>query len=103
MAVRAPKSLSQIVNPKTGLAMLEGEILAESAASLGHHGRKVERALAALDVADEAGRAALTDAAAREVWAYFIQRELCGLRDHTQLIKDMGIPQAVLKRLGAVR
>ena len=41
-------------------------------------------------------------AAARQVWAFLVQRELCGLRDQKQIIKDYGIPGEVIVRLGAM-
>ena len=44
----------------------------------------------------------LVKAAARQVWAFLVQRELCGLRDQKQIIKDYGIPGEVIVRLGAV-
>jgi hypothetical protein len=40
--------------------------------------------------------------AASEVWKFFIQRELCGLRDQREIIRFYGIPQEVLVRLGAI-
>jgi hypothetical protein len=90
-----------------GFSVLEGELLAEKASSLGHHGRLVETAMAALRAFDAAPGAAdervrLVKAAAREVWAFLVQRELCGLRDQKQVIKDYGIPGEVLVRLGAI-
>ncbi|WP_367161450.1 DUF6665 family protein, partial [Mesorhizobium sp.] len=39
--------------------------------------------------------------AAAAVHAYFIQRELCGLRKHDAVIREYDIPRAVLVRLGA--
>lgn len=101
MAVRPPKQLAKVVNPETGQSMVEAEIMAETAASLGHHGRKVEAALKRLEGADEATRPEALKLAAREVWAFFIQREMCGMRDHRLIIREMGIPEAVLRRLGA--
>ena len=47
-------------------------------------------------------RLALVRKAAREVWAFLVQRELCGLRDQKQVIQDYGIPGEVLVRLGAI-
>lgn len=102
MSLRSPQSLAKIVNQQTGLSMVEAEMLAETAASLGHHGRKTEAALKALMEADEDDRDALAHRAAREVWAYFIQREMCGMRDHKLIIREMTIPQYVLNRMGAV-
>jgi hypothetical protein len=85
-----------------GLDILGHEILAEKAASLGRAGKGVEIALARLrENEDGEQRAALLKAAAEAVHAYFIQRELCGLRKHEAVIRDYGIPGAVLARLGA--
>ena len=39
--------------------------------------------------------------AAEAVYAYFIQRELCGMRRHQDVIREYQIPNAVLVRLGA--
>lgn len=87
-----------------GVSALDGEILAEKASSLGHHGRLVERALAALRAfdGDPEERLELVKNAAREVWAFFVQRELCGLRDQKEIIRFYGIPHEVLVRLGAM-
>ena len=86
---------------------MESEILAEKAASLGHHGRLVEKALIALREFDAGQgnpdeRLALVKEAAHQVWAFFVQRELCGLRDQKEIIRFYGIPQEVLARLGAI-
>jgi hypothetical protein len=40
--------------------------------------------------------------AAQAVYAYFIQRELCGLRRHRDVIREYAIPDEVLARLGAM-
>jgi len=86
---------------------LAAEIAGEKASSLGHHGRQVEKAMAALRAFDPSSgtpdeRLALVKKAAREVWAFLVQRELCGLRDQKQVIQDYGIPGEVLVRLGAI-
>ena len=87
---------------------VEADVIAEKASSLGHHGRLVEQAMAALRAFDAAPdgdpetRLKLVKAAARQVWAFLVQRELCGLRDQKQVIKDYGIPGEVLVRLGAI-
>lgn len=98
-------ALRQALN--SGFGPVENEILAEKASSLGHHGRLVERAMAALqafDATPQPGveRLTLVKTAAREVWKYFIQRELCGMRDHRGVIAEYRIPPEVLVRLGAV-
>lgn len=83
--------------------MVEAEMLAETAASLGHHGKKVEAVLARLNVCADNERDARMRAAAKAVWEYFIQRELCGMRDHRLITREMGIPQTVLNMMGAVQ
>jgi hypothetical protein len=90
-----------------GVNMLETEILAEKAASLGHHGRMVEKTMAALKAFDPVTgtaeeRLVLVKAAARATWKFFVQRELCGLRDQREIIRFYGIPQEVLNRMGAI-
>jgi hypothetical protein len=88
--------------------VLAADMLAEKASSLGHHGRLVEAAMAALRAfdaqpsGDPEERLRLVKTAARQVWAFFVQRELCGLRDQKQIIKDYDIPAEVLVRLGAI-
>jgi len=103
MALRPPKSVARVVKPETGLSMMEVEMRAEAAASLGHHGRKVEKALAALRADPGTRRAELTLAAAHEVWAYLVQRELMGMRDHRLIVREMDIPQSVLNLMGSRR
>jgi len=106
-----PISLAEIAALRqaltSGFGPLESEILAEKASALGHHGRLAERAVAALhafDASPEPGidRLMLVKRAAREVWKYFIQRELCGLRDQREVIREYRIPAEVLMRLGAI-
>ena len=46
---------------------------------------------------------ALLDRAAEAVWAFLIQREFCGMKDHTFIIREMHIPKAVLNRMGAMK
>ena len=87
----------------SGLDLLGHEILAEKAAALGKAGEKARVALAKLKVHAQGAedREALLKAAAEAVHAYFIQRELCGLRRHESIIREYEIPRAVLARLGA--
>ncbi|MDE1994136.1 MAG: hypothetical protein KGI75_16655 [Rhizobiaceae bacterium] len=108
MGVRPPQSLRQPHSVDNEFNVLEYELLAERASSLGRHGLKVETALAKLQAWD-AGR---HDAAERDrrineasdaVWAFFIQREICGLRNNRELIQRYAIPGEVLARFGVVR
>ncbi len=92
---------------ENGFASFEGEVAAEQASSLGYQGRQVEKAMQALRDHDAGGgdgedRFVLVKAAARQVWAFLVQRELCGLRDQKEVIRIYGIPQEVLLRLGAM-
>jgi hypothetical protein len=104
MALRLPDLADKLRRNDFFFNPLDAEILAEKASSLGHHGRQVEKAIAALrsheGTAEE--RQDLLRKAAREVWAFFVQRELCGLRDQREVIRFYGIPPEVLNRLGAI-
>lgn len=107
MSTRAPDIAAKLRASEYLLNPVDTEIMAEKASSLGHHGRKVERALAALrdfdaNPGDADARRELVAQAAREVWAFFVQRELCGLRDRKEVTRFYGIPNEVLIRLGAV-
>lgn len=104
MSLRPPQTLQTMLILETGAGALDAEILAEKAAALGRAGRAVEERLAALAQAGPQApeREALLAAAAEAVWGFFVQRELCGLRDQQQIIADYAIPGAVLARLGAV-
>ncbi len=98
-------ALRQALN--SGFGPVENEIAAEKASALGHHGRMAQKAVAALhdfDADPQPGmeRLTLVKVAAREVWKYFIQRELCGLRDQRDVIREYRIPPEVLRRLGAM-
>ena len=105
MSLRLPRlGQPSATDRGTGLSALEVEMKSEAAAALGRAGSRAEAALARLtdpEAMAEAGREALLRQAADAVWSYFIQREACGLRDQRQVIADLGIPRAVLVRLGA--
>ena len=85
------------------LDALSFEILAEKAASLGRAGQRAESCLAKLcdhhEKDDE--REKLVVEASEAVYAYFIQREVCGFRRHDEIIREFAIPKEVLARLGA--
>lgn len=104
MSVRPPSILARKQQPDALSNVLDSEMLAEKASALGHHGRLVEKALAALRACpvESEERPALRGRAAQEVWAFFVQRELCGLRDQREVIRFYDIPQEVLVRLGAI-
>lgn len=107
MALRPPSQyqMNALGTSGTGGAVqsLDHEILGEKAATLGRAGDRVEKALKRLaaEAADSPQRPVLLKNAAETVYAYFIQRELCGMRRHQDVIREYGIPAEVLVRLGA--
>ncbi|MGO6817610.1 DUF6665 family protein [Rhizobium leguminosarum] len=108
MSVRPPQSFRPSEQNKNGFNVLEYELMSERADSLGRHGLKVEAALAALkawaaDHQSTEERERLLNEASDAVWAFFIQREICGLRNNRDAIQRYGIPNEVIARLGAVR
>ena len=107
MTFRPPQSLSRF-HTGNGVNVLEYELVAERADALGRHGLKVEKAIAALNGSDRdrdrpGERQRLLDEAADAVWAFLIQREICGLRDSRDAVRRYGIPKEVMARLGIVR
>lgn len=111
MAVRLPQSLSTGLEAETGWSVLDYELREQKAQALGTLSGQVEQALAALRAFDagvkgpERGdrRRALLDDAADRVWAFMIQREMCGFRNWEAVVKDYGISREVLSRVGQVR
>jgi hypothetical protein len=108
MTVRPPQSLSPSFTRDSGLNLLEYELMSERADALGRHGLKVEKAIAALSVLADATttperRELLLNDAADAVWAFFIQREICGLRSNRDAVQRYGIPKEVMARLGIIR
>lgn len=108
MTVRPPQALAPSFTKETGLSILEYELMSERADSLGRHGLKVEKAIALLSErlaagCGEAEREDLLNDAADKVWAFFIQREMCGLRSQKDAIRRYDIPPEVIARLGIVR
>ncbi|NUS20761.1 MAG: hypothetical protein HOQ25_13385 [Mesorhizobium sp.] len=102
MSVRMPTNFGRSGAQESALDLLGHEILAEKAAALGRAGERVEQALRKLREGGEGEhRNRLLKEAAAAVHAYFIQRELCGLRRHDAVIREYDIPRAVLVRLGA--
>jgi len=106
MSLRLPASLS----PSGPASASEGafdalgyEILAEKAAALGRAGDHAGECLRRLRECETgtAERAAALKAAAQAVHAWFIQREICGMRRHQDVIRELAIPREVLVRLGA--
>ena len=101
--VRPPTNLGKVNPGDAAFDLLGHEVMAEKAAALGRSGEAAERALRRLKEhgGELEGRAPLLREAADAVYAYFIQRELCGFRRNDGIIREMGIPKEVLSRLGA--
>jgi hypothetical protein len=104
MASRLPGQLALPVSLEIEGNALEYDIFAEKASALGRAGERAEQILARLKAhdGDHETRLKLVREAARAVYAYFIQRELCGFRRHDDIIREYAIPREVLVRLGAM-
>lgn len=98
--LRDSLDLIRMVRPEAGTAAIEHEIAAERARSLGAAEARVVKALQTLRNTPENREAALHNAR-DAVWCYFIQREVMGFRFHTEVIRDLAIPNEVLAGLGA--
>ena len=103
MSLRDSLDLIKAVNPEGGYAVLEHEVMAERAASLGAAEQRVKTTMAAYGAAQKDQREQELAAAQSAVWAYFVQRELCGFKRHQDVIAAFAIPREVLNGLGAVR
>lgn len=94
-------------SPESAFGALEAELFREKMASLADAGGKAQAALAMLAASTDdpasAAHQALLDRAAGAVWAFIVQRELCGLPGSAQAIRDLDVPPAVTARLGIVR
>lgn len=110
MSVRPPNLLKSKAPVESGASVLDGEIMAEMASSLGRAGRALEAALSKLDAlpenpdpTDEDHREALLQDAATKAWALIIQYELCGLSSQKNLVQRYRIPAEVMARIGIAR
>jgi hypothetical protein len=85
-------------------AALEREFAQEKAAALGRLGRALEQALAALSEVDATGnyREHLLNEASLALWHFVVQREVCGLRDFTCVLRNYRVPREVAARMGAI-
>ncbi len=101
MSLRDSLDLIRMVRPEAGTAALESEIMAERASSLGFAERRVAQTIAALNDATTDREACLA-AARSAVCAYFVQRELIGFRQHSDVIQEFSITREVLVGLGAM-
>ena len=104
MSVRAPNLAFDRLQAARAKSPLESEIAQERAAALGRAGRALAKAIAALDDRGRnEDRETLLLNAAEKAQGYFIQREMLGIRDHSEIIREYAIPKAVLGRIGIMR
>jgi hypothetical protein len=103
MTLRPPQSYHDNASGKSPLNVLEYELMAERADALGRAGLRAEAALARLAQSPDADRQDFLDAAAEAVYALFIQREICGLRNGREVVARYAVPGAVMARLGVSR
>ena len=94
--LRMPHSLIQRLGGDAAEAALRQEMIEEQANVLGRAGAKVESTLQALrDHPGDEGRPAVLRAAAEAVWAFFVQREVMGLRDRAYIVAHYKIPRYI--------
>lgn len=103
MSLKDSLDLIKAVNPEGGFAVLEHEVMAERAASLGAAEQRVQKTMTAYHAAEKDQREQELAEAQKAVWAYFVQRELCGFKRHQDVIAAFSIPREVLNGLGAIR
>ncbi|MBL0370460.1 hypothetical protein JJB09_00320 [Rhizobium sp. KVB221] len=101
MSLRPPQTYFDNTSGKAPLNVLDYEMMAERADSLGRAGLRAEAALASFACASDDERGRLIDEAAAKVYALFIQREICGLKNGRDVVARYAIPGAVMARLGA--
>ena len=105
MSFRPPNFLLSS-SPGGTLTPLELELAGEKANALARAGRKAEEALARLAAArdqESTDLDVLIDAAADAVFALTVQRELCGLRNQSDMIRRYDVPRDVMARVGITR
>jgi hypothetical protein len=101
-----PQNLFDHAGGQTGATVLDMQIRAEQAASLGHAGSVVESRLQTLKAAaaEDPARPGLVIAAAEAVHAYLIQLELVGVNfpgNYDSVIDGFAIPREVMAKVGA--
>jgi hypothetical protein len=91
--------------------VLNYEIVQEQASALGRMGRALEAALAKLREFDalhppadvpasaQQARRILVLEAGQALWMFVVQREACGLRDSSNIVRNYDAPREVLQRM----
>jgi hypothetical protein len=113
MTIKPPET-SRRRAPENPHLALEYEIAREKASALGRLGRRLEKALAALNEFDQRhgsawqtdpellrARRALAAQGGVALWHFIVQREAVGLRDATRVLRDYRVPPEVRDRMAA--
>jgi hypothetical protein len=93
---------------RSGWTVLQDELVEEKASALGRLGRRLEAALAALAACPKTAdsnpeiRKELVKQAGYALWMFAVQREACGLRDTTRMMRQYGVPKEVLAHMGPI-
>jgi hypothetical protein len=99
---------------RTGVDVLDYELVQEQASALGRMGRALEAALAALrefdavhphaeaPAAPHLERRHLVAKAGHALWMFVVQREACGLRDSRTIMREYKVPAEVQQCMGLV-
>lgn len=98
MSLRPPQSIRPDFQ-REAASPLDAEIASEKAASLGRAGREIEKRLTRL-TAGRSDRETLLQEAADAVHALMIQRELCGLVHHADVLETYAVPREVIALIG---
>ena len=101
MSFRLPSAFAHQPDQNRADTALNVEIVEEKALALGRAGKLVEQTLAQLRQSADNDRESARRAAAQALYAYLIQRELCGLRDSEAVFRRYGVPRDVIAILGA--
>jgi hypothetical protein len=96
----------RVSRDRSGLDILEYELVQEQAVALGRMGRALEAALDRLrefdaahlraEASERQARRALVTEAGKALWMFVVQREACGLRDSRSVMRDYNVPGEVL-------
>ncbi len=101
MSLRMPLAYTRQFEQTSVDTALNVEMLEEKAAALGRAGKRVEETLAAFRQSNNDEHEEARREAAEAVYAYLIQRELCGLRDQQAVFRGYDVPGEVIAILGA--
>jgi len=106
MPIRPPRNLTSLPGlGQTGASILEHEMLAEQAAGLGHAEHLFLKALKQLEQIKPGANDTedIYQSVADALYAYIVQREVCGLRSHDDIYEFYDIPPQVRARVGAIK